>query len=157
MSRRAARRGGRATPARARPSTAVDDRATAALVAAMGAVFLALGLWAFVDPASFYARVAPFPPYHRHFLHDAGAFQIGLGATLLLALRWRDALFVAALGTGLGAALHLLSHLIDRDLGGRPAVDLPGLALLAGLLGVAALRRRGIPTRRGEEGDHAGA
>lgn len=59
-------------------------------------------------------------------------------------LRWRDALFVAALGVGLGAAAHLLSHLIDRELGGRPAVDFPGLALLAIALLVAAIRRRHV-------------
>lgn len=142
MGGRVGSEGVRTGRARTRSTTADGDRATAALVV-LGAIgFLVPGLWAFLDPASFYARVALFPPYNRHFLHDAGVFQIGLGATLLLALRWRDALVVAALGAGLGGALHALSHLLDRELGGR-AVDALGLGLLAILPIVAALRRRG--------------
>jgi hypothetical protein len=83
-----------------------------------GFFFSVLGLWAFFWPSSFYERIALFPPYNPHFLHDAGAFQIGLGATLLLALYWRDALLVALLGVGLGAALHAVAHVVDRHLGG---------------------------------------
>jgi hypothetical protein len=32
-----------------------------------------------VFPHSFYDNVATFEPYNRHFLHDIGAFTIGLG------------------------------------------------------------------------------
>ena len=58
------------------------------ITGAAGLIFVALGLWALVSPSAFYDRIALFPPYNRHFLHDVGAFQIGLGMTLLLALRW---------------------------------------------------------------------
>jgi len=98
------------------------------------------GLWAFLSPVSFYEQVATFPPYNRHFLHDAGAFQIGLGAALLLALSWHDALLVALAGGGAGATVHTISHVLDHDLGGRRA-DPFGLGILAALMLLAALLR----------------
>jgi len=102
------------------------------------AFFVVTGAWAFLDPSSFYARVATFPPYNRHFLHDAGAFSLGVGAALLFGLtRWpgrRVALWAAAVA----AALHAGSHFADRDLGGR-ASDPLTLSLVAGVLVVAAL------------------
>lgn len=116
------------------------DRVASGITVVAILVFLVTGLWAMLAPASFYVWVAPFPPYNRHFLHDAGAFQIGLGATLLLALRWRNALFVTLLGVGAGATLHALSHILDRDLGGRRSDPL-SLGLLAALLLLAALRQ----------------
>src|SRR2546430_3178175 len=62
-----------------------------AATAASGIVMLAAGLCALVAPHSF-AALASFPPYNEHFVHDLGAFQLGIGVTLLLALIWRDAL-----------------------------------------------------------------
>lgn len=112
-----------------------------------GASFLLLGLWAMASPKSFFDQLATFQPYNQHFIQDIGAFQIGLGAVLLLALlvpRW-DALGVALFGVGIGAAAHFLSHLIGRDLGGRPATDLPLFALSAVvLLAGAEVRRRQV-------------
>ncbi len=121
-------------------SERVSHVMVAAVTALVGLSLLALGAWALAFPSSFYDRIALFPPYNRHFLHDAGAFQIGLGATLLLALRWRDALLVALSGVGFGAALHALAHVIDRDLGGRGS-DPFALGLLAALVIIAALLR----------------
>jgi hypothetical protein len=57
---------------------------------------LVAGIWAGIAPRSF-ARLVAFP-YHEHSLHDLGAFQVGIGATLLLALVWRDAPTVALSG-----------------------------------------------------------
>jgi hypothetical protein len=51
-----------------------------------GLFMLVLGIWAFFAPASFADFVAF--PYNRHLLHDVGAFQIGIGTTMLLALMW---------------------------------------------------------------------
>jgi uncharacterized membrane protein len=45
-----------------------------------GLFFLVVGAWAFVHPPSFSDVVPPFPPLNVHYLRDAGAFQIGLGA-----------------------------------------------------------------------------
>jgi hypothetical protein len=124
------------------------DRAgrAARLVAGLaGAVFAAFGTWAFAAPRSFFDAVATFEPYNAHFVRDIGAFQLGLGAVLLLALVWRDALSVVLVGVGVGATLHLLGHVLDRDLGGTPATDIPFFAVVAVALvaaGVARARAR---------------
>ena len=117
-----------------------------------GAAFVALGAWAMIAPRAFFDSVAVFEPYNRHFLQDIGAFQVGLGAVLLLAaaLPRADALAVALLGVGIGAALHVLSHLIGTDLGGNPEADIPTFALIAVLLlaaGVTRWRYAGGPAR----------
>ena len=99
-----------------------------------GLFFLAFGLWAFLDPQSFFDEVATFEPYNAHFLHDIGAFQLGIGATLLIAL-WRrgDAIFTALAGAGIGAALHVIAHVQDHDLGGSDS-DIVTLGIVAVLL-----------------------
>jgi hypothetical protein len=89
-----------------------------------------------LDPASFFASVARFDPYNQHFLQDIGAFQIGLGAVLLLAgvLAGTDALATALVGTGVGAAIHAVSHVVGAELGGTPATDIPVFGAIAILL-----------------------
>jgi len=47
---------------------------------AVALLLIGLGLWAF------YSSIATYPPYSPHLVHDVGAFQIGLGACLALAL-----------------------------------------------------------------------
>ncbi len=51
------------------------------VVAAFGLLTLALGIWALIDPSSFFDNIADWPPYNRHFIHDIGAFQVAIGAT----------------------------------------------------------------------------
>lgn len=114
------------------------------LVAVVGGVaFVAFGLWALIAPRSFFDALATFEPYNRHFLHDIGAFQVGLGAVLLLAAfpRRIDGLAAALLGVGIGGLLHTLAHVLDADLGGTPATDIPSLGLLALALLVAGVVR----------------
>lgn len=127
--------------------TGASDR-LARLAAGVGAAaFLPTGLWAMVHPRSFFEQVAEFHPYNQHFLQDIGAFQLGLGAVLLLvALRPRvDALTAALLGTGAGGTAHALSHVLGRDLGGKPWSDIPMFALIGLLLLCAgALRARAL-------------
>jgi hypothetical protein len=123
-------------------------------VAAAGALmFLALGAWAMAGPQSFFDRVATFEPYNQHFVQDIGAFQIGLGAVLLLAVGTRrpDALAVALLGVGVGSAAHVVSHLIGHDLGGTPETDIPVFSIATALLlaaGVAQWSGAGRGRRR---------
>ena len=127
------------------------DRIPRAVAIVGGVTFIAVGVWAMVDPHSFFEAIATFDPYNQHFVQDLGAFQIGLGAVLLLAgIPGRaDGLTVALLGVGVGAALHTVSHLVGRDLGGTPETDIPlfaGMAVL--LLAAGALRwrhQRGSP------------
>ena len=106
-----------------------------------GVVFVVFGLWAMLSPTSFFEQIAVFEPYNQHFLQDVGAFQLGLGAVLLLALRYSDSLASGLLGVGLGSAAHVVSHAVGADLGGSPAFDIPALALLSGALLVGGVMR----------------
>ncbi|MEU1837483.1 PPOX class F420-dependent oxidoreductase [Micromonospora chersina] len=112
-------------------------------VALLGVASLVVGVWALARADSFSSAVA-FPP-HEHFVHDVGAFQLGIGATLLLAVVWGDALAVALAGYVVGAVAHTVSHVVDADLGGSAAqtwlVGLSALLALAAL--VARLRQLG--------------
>ena len=116
--------------------------------------FVVTGAWALVDPSSFYRELATFPPYNRHFLHDVGAFQLGLGAALLLALAGWDGRRVALWAVAAAAVLHAVSHFVDRDLGGRDSdpfvLSLIALALVAAAL-LTTLREP--PEARGPEQD----
>jgi hypothetical protein len=117
------------------------------VVIALAAVFqVGSGVWAFFAPASFYEAFATFPPYNEHFLHDIGAFLLGIGVALAAALLWRDALFVVLLGGVASASLHWVSHLLDRGQGGAASDPwtLGGFALL--LIVALALR---FPMRNG--------
>ncbi len=111
-----------------------------------GATLVGLGVWAMVGPQSFFDTLATFEPYNRHLIQDIGAFQIGLGAVLLLAAvpRGTDGLAVSLLGVGIGMVAHTLSHAVGTDLGGKPAVDIPVFSLLAGLLLAGGLVRVSI-------------
>jgi PPOX class probable F420-dependent enzyme len=100
-----------------------------------GLFMTAAGVAALLAPSWFadatgYAR-------HTHFVHDAGAFQLGIGITLLLALAWRDGLALALAGLLAANATHAVNHAVDLDLGGR-AWDAWGLAALS-LVTAAAL------------------
>jgi hypothetical protein len=127
----------------------VADRIVRGVLVAGAAFFLVTGAWALVDPASFYAKVANFPPYNRHFLHDVGAFNLGLGTALVLGLtRWpgrRVALWAAAVA----AVVHAGSHFADRNLGGNSS-DPFALSLIALALVAAALLATREPDRAKE-------
>jgi hypothetical protein len=130
--------------ARARPAAPAGRRQAAVTVAVLvcAASMLGLGAWAFLGPESF-ARFIDFPPYNEHLIHDAGAFQLGIGVTVLLALWWSDGLLVALTGFAVASGLHTVSHLIDRPLGGRDT-DAPSLGLLTVVALVAIyLHRQG--------------
>lgn len=106
-----------------------------AATAVSGIVMVAAGLWALAAPRSF-AAIANFPPYNEHFAHDLGAFQLGIGVTLLLALIWRDALALGLAGFLVGNSVHAVNHAADRDLGGHGHGDWISLTVLS--LAVAA-------------------
>lgn len=90
-----------------------------AVTAAVGAVAAGIGIWCLIDPNSF-ADAVGFDA-HRHFLHDVGAFQLGLGVTLLLALIWADALATALAGFVAANTVHTANHVVDLDVGGSVA------------------------------------
>ena len=81
-------------------------------------------------------------PYNAHFIQDLGAFQIGLGLTLVLAaLVTSDALVAGLIGVGGGALLHVVSHLLSFNDGGNPGLDIPSLSILGVLLLIAGVMR----------------
>jgi hypothetical protein len=103
-------------------------------------VFLVPGIWAFFWPESFHETIATFDPFNLHLFHDVGAFQIGIGVAMLAALYWRDALAVVLLGGTTGSVVHFVSHVLDRDLGGRPSDPLV-LGVVSVILVVALVLR----------------
>ncbi|MEV0805301.1 PPOX class F420-dependent oxidoreductase [Micromonospora sp. NPDC050200] len=110
-------------------------RAAAAL---LGLAAVLVGGWALYRPDGFAAAV-DFPASH-HFVHDVGAFQLGLGLTLLLATIWADALAVALAGYLVGAVAHTATHAVDQHLGGSGTQT--WLVGLSALLAAAALAAR---------------
>jgi hypothetical protein len=111
--------------------------------------FLVPGVWAFFAPVGFADTIATFDPYNRHYLHDLGAFQIGVGTAALVAVWVFDGAIVGLSGFLAADGVHAISHLMDRDLGGR-ATDAPVIALVAVLALVALVARvralRRVPT-----------
>jgi hypothetical protein len=111
-----------------------------AAVSIGGLFMLALGIWAFLAPASFADFIAF--PYNRHLLHDVGAFQIGIGATMLLALLWADSVMVVLAGYVVGTGFHFASPIIDRHIGGHAYNPLVlGLLVVICLAGMYARAR----------------
>jgi PPOX class probable F420-dependent enzyme len=133
-------RGG--TAERRDPLAAVGDSGGRAFVAAVtgvaGLFTLAAGVWALASPSSFAEAVAF--PNAEHFVHDLGAFQIGIGVTLLLALGWRDGLALALTGFLVGNSIHAVNHAVDQDLGGH-AADPWALGLVSVLVAAALVVR----------------
>jgi PPOX class probable F420-dependent enzyme len=107
-----------------------------------GLSMLGAGVWALVWPRDF-ADAVQFPD-SEHFLHDLGAFQIGVGLGLLLALVWRDALAAALAAFAVLNTIHAANHAADLDIGGRES-DVWLLAALSVLVVLALWQRlRGI-------------
>ena len=103
-------------------------------------MFVGFGLWMFASPRSFYTALATYPPLHVHFLRDAGAFNVGLGAGLLVGLRLKDALATALAAAATAAVFHAASHVIDIEAGGKPTD--PWLLALFALVMVAGATAR---------------
>jgi hypothetical protein len=124
-----------------------DRRPQGMVVAAVvvGAlVMLVGGVWSWAAPTSFAAAVNF--PEHEHFLHDMGAFQLGIAVMLLSALVWRDVFTVVLVGAVFTNGLHAVNHAMDSDLGGRAydpwTIGLVAVIALVGLVvRVRALRR----------------
>ncbi len=125
------------TPTRA-PATPASDWTVDGITLLAAAFMLAAGVWALFWPDSF-AEAVRFPD-HTHFLHDLGAFQIGIGVTLALAVLWRDPLAVVLTGFLVANTIHAANHAVDLDLGGRDS-DSWLLGLLSVLVAVALVRR----------------
>jgi len=115
------------------------------LVGLCAVFLLGSGLFALLAPEAFYNMAAMYPPYNRHFIHDIGAFMLGLGAGLALALFLTDALLVALGATAVGGVAHFLSHLADRELGGLPTDPLTFGVFALVVVGLTVWRIRRVP------------
>jgi hypothetical protein len=114
-----------------------DPWATRVVGAVIGALYLMAGAWAFLAPLSFFSSVATFAPRNIHLLHDAGAFQVGLGLALTVPVALRVPLRAPLLAVLGASVLHVFAHVEDIGLGGRPTTDLPVLTLICIALAVA--------------------
>ena len=104
------------------------------------------GMWAFLAPESFYDELATFPPYNVHFIHDIGAFSVGLGAAVGLVMVMANPLRAVLIAVAIGSTLHVLSHVIDYDI--KPSVsDVAGLSLFTALTWAAAFGVGGTASR----------
>ena len=114
------------------------------IIAVAALILIASGLFAMLAPETFFNLVALYPPYNRHFIHDIGAFLLGLGGGLAFALTLTDALLVALAANAVGAVAHFISHVVDRELGGLPTdpVTMGVFALV--LVSLAVWRARQI-------------
>lgn len=119
-------------------------RFVSAVLVVAALMMLVLGAWAFLAPVPFARAVAPWATLGEHFLRDAGAFQIGIGAAVAAALVWRDAVLLALACFSVASGFHSVSHLIDVDLGGFV------LLFVAFVLGVAATVVRARSLRAAE-------
>jgi len=117
------------------------------LASVVGVFYLLSGGWALLFPSGFYSTVATFSPYNVHLLHDVGAFQIGLGASLLAAAIAGRGLAPVLLGVLAGSVLHLIAHVMDIHLGGHPETDVPILGLIVAALACALVLELRANTR----------
>jgi hypothetical protein len=118
------------------------SRVLRASILVLALISIGAGLWASIDPRSFYLDAATYPPYNRHFIHDIGAFQLGLGTCLALSLVAADVLGVVLAGNAVANVAHFIAHVADRDLGGN-ASDPVTFGILAALfVALAVLRWR---------------
>src|SRR5687767_6418396 len=95
-----------------------------------GISLIATGLYAFLAPQSFFDTLATFPPYNEHFIHDIGAFQIGIGAMLVLVAIAADGLGAVLVGAATGQTAHLIAHVLDRDRGENQGTTIPLLTFM---------------------------
>src|SRR6478752_4482677 len=83
------------------------------VVAIAGVLHLLVGLAMLLAPMWFFVAIGTFPPFNRHYTGDMGAFQLALGAGLLVAARApaRQRLLIGSAAAG--NLLHLLNHGYD--------------------------------------------
>ncbi|MFI6532719.1 hypothetical protein ACIBHY_09740 [Nonomuraea sp. NPDC050547] len=125
-------------------------RAVTRVVVVVSALYtLYFGVWMWGWPREF-AEFVNYPN-HVHFLHDLGAFHLGIGVALLVALIWRDAILVALVGLAAASLIHTVNHTIDSHLGGASSDPyVIGAQTLLALVGIA-FRVRHLRARETKE------
>jgi len=77
-----------------------------------GAQLLFAGVSLIFLPSWFFATFAPFEPFNRHFMGDAGTFALPWGLAFLLVARDPAKHFTLFSLATLASALHALNHLL---------------------------------------------
>jgi PPOX class probable F420-dependent enzyme len=108
----------------------------------LAAATLVGGVMALVSPGSY--RDLFDLPASDAFVNLAGAFQVGVGTTLLLALIWRESLTVALAGTTLGGVLSTVAYAGADDAQGSTTALLAVGAVLAAVAFVVRYRELGL-------------
>lgn len=97
------------------PSTQPGLSAVRFIIILSGVMGVLPGLALLFTPTLFY-NLADFAPYNQHFMGDAGAFSLTVGAMLLVAAR-NPRQYRAIVGLGaLGNLLHVANHLYNDAL-----------------------------------------
>lgn len=112
------------------------------LVAIIAAFHVALGLFQLFAPAAFFEHIGNYGAENTHYVGDVGAFTLGYGIALALAVRrvaWRaPVLWVGALWY----LVHALNHLVDIGEAISAARGwLDTLLILAGAVALAYVAR----------------
>jgi hypothetical protein len=129
----------KSTTARSQNGAVTEPVVTKVVAAVVGAFYLITGAWAFLVPTNFFSAVATFAPLNVHLLHDIGAFQIGLGLALTVAVALRAPLRVPLIAVLGASVVHVIAHVEDVHLGGHLTTDLPVLLLICVALAVALI------------------
>ncbi len=104
-------------PSHAVVNSQAAEAAVAILTAMSGLFMTGAGVWALGWPRNF-ANVTDYA-FNEHFIHDAGAFQVGIGVGLLLALIWRDAIATVLACFVVANSIHAVNHVVDLHSGGH--------------------------------------
>jgi uncharacterized protein YjeT (DUF2065 family) len=87
-----------------------NSKAVRFFTALSALMFVIPGLMLIFTPRLFYDLLADFPPYNQHFMGDAGAFSLGIGIALLMALRNPAQHRAVLWGAFVAAMAHVLNH-----------------------------------------------
>jgi hypothetical protein len=83
------------------------------VVAIAGLTHLLVGLAMLLAPMWFFVTIGTFPPFNRHYTGDMGAFQLAMGAGLLIAARTPAQQRLLIASAAAGNLLHMLNHAYD--------------------------------------------
>jgi hypothetical protein len=126
-------------------TTVADTGLRSPIAARVGLLILAVqglgtGLWATIDPRSFYddfpglgmTWVAPDGPYNEHLMRDYGALNLALGVLAVCAAIWLARALVA--GAAIAWIVYSIPHIAYHALNGEPFDTGDHVAIVASLV-----------------------
>jgi hypothetical protein len=120
----------------------VSEPTLRAVLYAVAAFHLGLGLLMAISPDTFFDEVGPYGIQNDHYIGDVAAFYLAAGAGVLVSARrpgWREPLLVVG---AIWYGLHALNHLVDIEEASSDAKGIfDTIALAIGALGSLYLAR----------------